>query len=224
MIVKVLRQKPGGKPHYESYAYHGDAHVTVANVLDSLNYNDDLFDIEGKKCDRIVWECSCQQKLCGACGMRINKIPALACGVFIDSLKGGVLTLEPLTKFQVIEDLMVDKSVIFDGLRALSLWLDAPVESAAADTFSLRYDCAKCLKCGLCLEACPNYLAGKRFFGPAMVPEALNVALAGGGNAKEFKRYFSDGCSKSGACQSICPARIPTLSAIAAMYGVISKS
>ena len=113
MIVKIKRQSdPQADAYWQSFTYNGPEHVTVSAILDALNYTDDLFDTEGKPADRIRWECSCMQAVCGGCAMVINGVPALACATYADNVKGKELVLEPLSKFPVIADLIVDRSVI----------------------------------------------------------------------------------------------------------------
>lgn len=216
MIVHIKRQKKDGKPFWQDFIYDGEMHRTVAYVLDYLNYRDDLYDKDGNKADRIQWECSCGQALCGACGMVINKRPALACETFIDKLKlkSDTLVIEPLSKFPVEEDLIVDKSVMFENYKKTELWL---LNAANKDTSrqKLEYECSRCLKCGLCLEVCPNYSKGQEYFGPALVPEAF-VTLCQSGEkniSKSIDRHFGSGCSKSEACIHVCPLHIDILSA-----------
>ena len=85
MIVTIKRQQNAEADSYwQSFRYDGPAHVTVAAVLDALNYTDDLFDVDGNSAKRIRWECSCMQATCGGCAMVINGIPALACNTFAD--------------------------------------------------------------------------------------------------------------------------------------------
>ena len=125
MIVKIKRQKaPGSDSYWQSFTYEGPKHVTVSAVLDALNYTDDLFDIEGKAATRIRWECSCMQAVCGGCAMVINGIPALACATFVDEVKGEVLLLEPLSKFPVVADLIVDRSIIYENLIRAKAYLE----------------------------------------------------------------------------------------------------
>jgi len=221
MIVKVKRTDfPGAEPYWQEFEYAGSGRETVAQIIDELNYRDDLFDVTGKPARRIVWECSCQQAVCGACAMRVNGRPCLACETFIDTEKEPLLTLEPLTKFFVINDLLVDRSIVSENAKAAGLYAEA---SGAPDPkeHSHRYLAAKCLKCGLCLEVCPNYSRGQIFYGAAFANEAYLLRSAAGDRAKEIRseyaKHFAAGCSKSLACQDVCPMNIPTLSSMAKM-------
>lgn len=125
MLVKIKRQSSPDLPAYwQSFTYKGAEHVTVSAVLDHLNYTDDLFDTDGNPAPKIRWECSCLQAICGACAMVINGFPALACSTFIDEIKGDELILEPLSKFPIVADLVVDRSIIYDHLSSVKAYLE----------------------------------------------------------------------------------------------------
>ena len=120
MIVKIKRQHtPDSAPYWQSFSYSGPLHVTISAVLDAINYTDDLFDTEGNPATRVRWECSCLQAVCGGCAMIINGVPALACNTFADEVTKEELVLEPLSKFPVIADLVVDRSIIYENLKLL---------------------------------------------------------------------------------------------------------
>ena len=220
MIVKIKRQdRPDSAPFWQSCVYDGSREVTVAAVLDYLNYNDDLTDTEGHGARRIRWECSCLQKVCGACAMVINRKPGLACAVFLRDLPEEELTLEPLSKFPVIADLQVDRSVIYRNLQRAQMYL-RQYRGGSEKEYPHQYQAAKCLKCGLCLEVCPNYTGGEDFFGALFANEAYLLSSQSEEPRelrREYGRHFAAGCSRSLACESICPAGIPTLASIAKM-------
>lgn len=221
MIVKIKRQSSSDTPCYwQSFEYNGAKHVTVSAILDALNYTDDLFDIEGKPAPRIRWECSCMQSVCGGCAMVINGKPALACATYVDEIKGNELILEPLSKFPVIADLIVDRSIIYDNLVKAKAHLDTIAESNKKH-HKQQYSVAKCLKCGLCLEVCPNYHAGAEFYGAILANESYLIASQSADKnpqiTKEYKKHFGAGCSKALSCQQVCPAGIETLTSILRM-------
>ena len=129
MIVRVKRQKgPNDSPYWQSFEYNGKLDVTVVAVINFINYSNDIKEIDGNKVDRIRWECSCLQKVCGGCAMVINGKPALACDTFLKDLKGDELILEPLSKFPVITDLMVDRSIIDENLSRIEAYLENNTE------------------------------------------------------------------------------------------------
>lgn len=221
MTVKIKRQaSPSEAPYWQSFRYDGPTHVPVSAVLDALNYTDDLFDTEGNPAPRIRWECGCMQAMCGGCAMVINGVPALACETFADSVKGEELVLEPLSKFPVIADLSVDRSVIYEGLNKAKAFLEG---NAKADSrqHGQQYDVAKCLKCGLCLEVCPNYHPGGEFYGALLANESYLITTQSTEKKPQvvdgYKKHFAANCSKALSCQSVCPVGIDTLSSIMKM-------
>lgn len=220
MLVRIKRQKsPGSEPYWQSFTYDGTGHITVSAVLDALNYTDDLFDTEGNPAPKIRWECSCIQAVCGGCAMVINGVPALACSTFIDEIKGKELVLEPLSKFPVVADLVVDRSIIYENLNHARGYLESIAVTKKKDHEHL-YSIAKCLKCGLCLEVCPNYHPGAAFFGAVFANDSYMIASQSDNSqniTKEYKEHFGAGCSKALSCQSVCPAGIETITSIIKM-------
>ena len=221
MIVTIKRQQDAEADSYwQSFRYDGPAHVTVAAVLDALNYTDDLFDVDGNSAKRIRWECSCMQATCGGCAMVINGIPALACNTFADEVKGDALVLEPLSKFPVVADLIVDRSTIYENLIRAQAYLDSHPKSDKRQ-HEQQYSVAKCLKCGLCLEVCPNYHPGGDFFGAVFANESYLIASQSTDKrppiVKSYKTHFGAGCSKALSCQSVCPVGIETITSIMRM-------
>ena len=221
MLVKIKRQNsPDSDWYWQSFTYEGPEHVTVAAVLDALNYTDDLFDTEGNPATKIRWECSCMQAVCGGCAMVINGVPALACSTFADEVGGKDLVLEPLSKFPVVADLVVDRSIIYENLNNAKAYLDG-VAIGEKKHYKHQYSVAKCLKCGLCLEVCPNYHPGGSFFGAVLANESYLISSQSENGAPdvvdEYKKHFGAGCSKALSCQTVCPAGIETITSIMRM-------
>ena len=218
MIVKIKRQDSADTaPFWQSFSYDGPKHVTVSAVLDALNYTDDLFDVDGNPAPRIRWECSCMQAVCGGCAMVINGVPALACATYADEVKADTLVLEPLSKFPVVADLVVDRSIIYEQLIQAQVYLEQAAQSDKRQ-YQHQYSVAKCLKCGLCLEVCPNYQPGGEFYGAVLANESYLVASQAADKVpqviKEYKNHFGAGCSKALSCQHVCPMEIETLTSI----------
>lgn len=222
MRIRIKRQdEPKAAFYWQTFDFVGKGRKTVAGILDELNYRDDLIDENGVPSRRIRWECSCMQKMCGGCAMIINGIPALACGTFVDTTKEELLVLEPLTKFPVISDLITDRSCILEHQKAALLYLGKKSAENKKE-FANRYSAAKCIKCGLCLEVCPNYVGEEgSFYGAVLANEAYLLYTSSENRkkeiAKEYRKHFAAGCSKSLACRDICPMKIPTLSSIGYM-------
>lgn len=219
MKVRVLRQQtPVSEPYWEVFEYDGPEDNSVAGVLEYINYHDDIVNADGKQTTRIGWECSCMQGMCGACAMVINKRPSLACETFVRDLKANEIEIRPLRKFPVIHDLVVDRSSIHDNLKKADIYIGEYQPEADSD-HSHQYAVAKCLKCGLCLEVCPNYVNGQNFFGAAFANDCYQVAsrnrTEGGRIRKIYEEHFGKSCSKSLSCMDVCPMKISMLASMA---------
>lgn len=221
MIITIKRQRDAtSTPYWQSFRCDTNPNMTVSALLDKLNYTDDLYDINGNAAPRIHWECSCLQKMCGACAMVINGIPGLACATFLRNIKEDKLTLEPLSKFPVVADLIVDRSIIENNLHKAQAYLGKYRKPRMKD-FPQLYSVAKCLKCGLCLEVCPNYIKGENFLGAFFANDMYLLSQQSADRndklKKEYAKHFASGCSKSLSCVNVCPMGIDTLASMAKM-------
>ena len=173
-VLHIRRQKAGSNDAYwEDFIYEYKEADTVATALMTLP---------------VVWEHSCLQKRCGACAVVINGIPRLACDTRLSSLKGERVVIEPLRKFPVVEDLLVDRSSMMDKLREMELWLN---DDAVPDGEKMAFEASKCLQCGLCLEVCPNFYVGGKFGGmAAMAPTARLLNKAPEGQQTELSKTY----------------------------------
>lgn len=54
--------------------------------------------------------------------MRISGKAAMACSALVDKLEHSI-RLKPLSRFPVIRDLMVDRSVLFENLKLVKAWV-----------------------------------------------------------------------------------------------------
>ncbi len=165
--VVVLRQDGPGRPSYwerHRVAYEPD--MNVISVLQRIAAN--ARTVEGRPVAPIAWECNCLEEVCGACTMVINRRVRQACTALVDRLleeEPRQIELRPMSKFPVIRDLVVDRSRMFETLKKIRAWL--PVDSyldmgpgprQSQDQQELAYVLSKCMTCGCCLEACPQYV------------------------------------------------------------------
>lgn len=219
ILIRIRRRENAdAKPYWQSFfiRMRGIKFGTVAHALEMLNERIPLLDSEGNKAEPIAWNYGCLQELCGACAMRINGRPRLACTTFLEEAVDpfGVITLEPLTKFPVVRDLAIDRSLLAENLinNGITLQGDAKVESVVDEKL---LDISKCLMCGCCYEVCPNCFPGGTFMGPSAMHNSYRILRQESDQAhlkatkKAAVKKGKGQCSKALSCQEICPIGIP---------------
>ena len=228
--VRIRRQaSPDREPYIDAFRYSGDTHITVLALLEWRNAelaaaaarDDADAGPDAETLRPIVYDCSCEQALCGACAMVINGVPRLACHAFCDEVadQDGLL-IEPLSKFPLVSDLAVDREILFARMRELSVWLEGEAKQPRRNR-QARYEAAQCLQCGCCLEACPTYASGDLYISAAGAVNAMNMLSLNRSSPHkaELRRHYRQDfyriCAKTGACQTVCPADLPVLGLIA---------
>lgn len=213
-IIRVKRAAgPGAHVFWQEFACEGDGSGSVAAALRELNARAPLTDLNGREAPPIRWECGCACGKCGACAMRVNGLPMLACKAFLGPL-GHTVALEPLSKFPLVADLVVDRGVIFEQLKKIHLWLSGKAVMREKG-HELRFQSARCLMCGCCLEICPNFSAEGGFAGALAAVNAYRMFNQESDEprraeaAKRYVKHYYAGCGTSLACRDICPAGIP---------------
>lgn len=197
---------------YRLFDYNGDLNIPITTLLERLDYS-------------IEYSCSCLQGLCGACAMVINSQPKLACKTFLnDELKAkkdGIITIEPLSKFPLVRDLMVDRSILHDVMIECEQWLESEAETQNND-LEFEYEMSMCLMCGCCTEACSNYGIGDFIGTPVAVSSSKLISQEKDSKhlkiiKDSYKEKFYPHCVKTIACEDVCPMNIPTQRAISKM-------
>lgn len=130
-IFHIRRQeRPRSRAYWQDFSYDGQPGDSVAQALMAINEDSPLQDRNGQDTAPIRWQRSCLVRKCGACAMVINGVPSLACSTFLSALSGPVITLEPLSLFPVVADLIVDRSFLYDRLKDWQIWLDQPAAAS----------------------------------------------------------------------------------------------
>lgn len=164
--VRVRRQDgPGKKPYWERHRIKYEREMNVISVLQRIAAQCET--VDGKKVTPVAWDCGCLEEVCGSCTMVINGKVRQSCSALVDRLlidQAAHITLEPMTKFPVVRDLMVDRSRLFSALKKVKAWVpvDSYYDMGPGPRQSRReqersYPRSQCMSCGCCLEACPQY-------------------------------------------------------------------
>jgi succinate dehydrogenase / fumarate reductase iron-sulfur subunit len=187
----------------------------------------------GQSTSSPVWDSGCLEEVCGACTMVINGKVRQSCSALVDKVSpdGSPITLEPMTKFPIVRDLWVDRSRLFEDLKRVKAWVPidgtydlGPGPAVSMDENEKRYPLSRCISCGCCLEACPQYTPVNTFVGAAVISQARLFNEHPTGAALKYERLeaLTDKggvfeCGKSGNCVQVCPKEIPLLESIASI-------
>src|SRR6516225_5978759 len=115
VILRIKRQDtPESKPYWEEFELPFKTGMNVTSSLMDIALNP--VTREGKATTPVVYDSNCLEEVCGSCAMLINGRARMACSALIDKLQQPV-KLEPFSKFPVVRDLSVDRSVLFENLK-----------------------------------------------------------------------------------------------------------
>lgn len=164
--VRVLRQDgPGKESYWELFDIDYEREMNVISVLQKIAAK--ATNADGKKVAPVAWDCGCLEEVCGSCTMVINGRVRQSCSALVDQLLNDnpdEIVLEPMTKFPVIRDLMIDRQRLFRALQRVKAWVPVdsyynmgPGERQPRDDQEQNYPLSQCMSCGCCLEACPQY-------------------------------------------------------------------
>lgn len=230
MQIRIKRQDgPDKPPRWEQFAVPRRPNMNVISCLQYICAYPNQTD--GKDSTPPAYEAGCLEEVCGACTMVINGRVRQACSALVDKLADGneAITLEPMTKFPVVRDLMVDRSRLFNDLKRIKAWvpIDGSYDLGPGPAVPLavqeqRYPLSRCISCGCCLEACPQYTLGNKFVGAAIMSQArlfndhpVGAELKGERLDALMEEGGAHDCAKAGNCVQVCPKDIPLLESIA---------
>src|SRR5712692_7206776 len=121
VIVRVKRQAgPKDAPRWEEFALDWRPSMNVIICLRDIAERPVTRD--GKATTPVSYESNCLEEVCGSCAMVINGKARMACSALVDLLEQPI-RLEPMTKFPVVRDLAVDRSVMFENLKRVKAWI-----------------------------------------------------------------------------------------------------
>jgi len=228
--LKIQRREREGAPAtWETFELPYRRNLNVISALMDVRKNP--VTIEGKQTTPPVWDMSCLEQVCGICTMVVDGRVRQSCSALIDDLLiasgSDTVTLEPMSKFPNVRDLKVDRSKMFDHLKQVHAWIEldgsynlGPGPQMSNEVAQDRYALSRCMTCGCCLEACPQY-GDDKYIGPQAIAQArlFNIHPAGRMDMDERLGGLTgdDGignCGNAQNCVQVCPMNIPLTKAI----------
>jgi succinate dehydrogenase / fumarate reductase iron-sulfur subunit len=230
--LRIRRYDPqsGEAPHWDNHIVDLSP---VQSVLDAILKIKD--DTDGS----IGIRCSCQQAICGSCGVRMNGKPGLACNTHLqeaaqrnwnsDEEDGdAVITVEPMGNMPVIRDLIVDMDAVhWKKIQRVTPWLInqqpvpereyiVPHENMVDVTQTMA-----CIQCGACVSDCLSMEVDPLFIGPAALAKAYR--FVGDPRDAQHSERLNDladdphgiyDCTHCFSCIDACPKGVAPMSQI----------
>jgi succinate dehydrogenase / fumarate reductase iron-sulfur subunit len=168
--------------------------------------------------------------------MLINGRAAMACSALVHKLDKPI-RLAPLSRFPVVRDLAVDRSVLFENLKRVKAWVPldgtyalGPGPRVDPGTQEKMYPLSRCISCCLCLEVCPQVTRPTRFVGAAIINQVRLFNEHPTGKTLKTERLHAmmgDGgiheCAYAENCVQICPKGIPLTTSISIVNGQVMR-
>ncbi|MDX1623966.1 MAG: succinate dehydrogenase iron-sulfur subunit [Gemmatimonadota bacterium] len=236
--LRVRRQDGPERPSYwEAFEIPRYPNMNVVECLMEIRKNP--VDAEGRETTPVAWMGSCLEEVCGICTMLVNGTVRQSCSALVDDFEEPI-TLEPMQKFPVQRDLVVNRERLFDDYRRVEAWVPIdgtyPVGPGPRMDERVRkegYWLSRCISCGCCVDACPQVNPEsdrETFVGAAPISWARLMNMHPTGESLSDERYaalmgpggISD-CAKSMNCVEVCPKEIPLMESIAAMNRQITR-
>jgi succinate dehydrogenase / fumarate reductase iron-sulfur subunit len=235
--LRIRRQDPqsGEAPHWDE---HTVEMPKTQSVLDAI------LQIRDEKDGSIAIRCSCQQAICGSCGVRMNGKPGLACNTHLhEAAQRGhgigwnppqegqgseIIEIEPMGNMPVIRDLIVDMDAVhWKKIRRVTPWLISkqpvpereyivPHENMADITQTMA-----CIQCGACVSDCLSMEVDPGFIGPAALAKSYRFVgdPRDAEHAERLKDLSEDehgiyDCTHCFNCIDACPKGVDPMSQI----------
>ncbi len=232
ITYRVQRFDPekDSQPRMQEYPVSTKRGMTI---LDGLIYIKENLD------STLAFRTSCRMGICGSCGMFINNYPRLACQTQIAELNSPVITIKPLPNSPLIKDLAVDLTPFFKKHKSIKPYIiqqdkieqtnvtreyvQTPEQVEEYEQFSY------CIKCGICVSACPTSASDVQFLGPQALGQCYRYCSDNRdtGSAERLRLAESNHgawrCHLAGACSEACPKGVDPGLAIQLLKNKMAK-
>ena len=240
LTLRVHRYTPASSTDAQEKRWIQDYQLEVAPHVSIL---DCLLRIKRTIDPSLAFRYSCGHGMCGSDAVAINGIPRLLCltkvsvaltDKTVETTEPSTITVAALPAFPVVRDLIADLDPMLTQIRDLKPYLQASgalrtTPSGAINIFEYlqhpeeleAFDqLTNCIACGVCEGACPIYVQGTPFVGPAAAVAAGRFIFdSRDGKTEERLRALDDSagiwpCKGLQLCTQRCPRGINVSGAI----------
>jgi succinate dehydrogenase / fumarate reductase, iron-sulfur subunit len=214
ILFRVQRFDPDTdkKPHLQEFTVPVRRGTTVLEALLFIKENLD---------SSLAFRTSCRMGVCGSCGMLINDYPHLACHTQVEEFHSDRLTIKSLPNMPVVKDLVPALDDLFSKhnsirpyvIRSDDQEMTQPTREYAQtpDQLNEFLQFTYCIKCGLCIAACPTSASDRQFLGPQALAQAYRYCADNRDDGQIERLELLDGdhsvwnCHFAAACSEACP-------------------
>jgi len=214
ITFKVQRYNPekGSPPRLQEFTIPFSRGMTI---LDGLIYIKENLD------STLSFRTSCRMGICGSCGMLVNNYPHLACHTQVEEFHSDTITIKSLPNQPIIKDLVVDLMPMFNVHKSIKPYIirkdTEEVENPTAEFSQLPHEVnaflqfTYCIKCGICISACPTSASDKLFLGPQALAQCYRYCADSRDEGQQERLPVVDAdhgawhCHLAGACSEACP-------------------
>jgi succinate dehydrogenase / fumarate reductase, iron-sulfur subunit len=207
--------------------FYKDTHIV--NLPSNATVLDALLKIKETKDATLSMRYSCRMGICGSCGMVIDGKPSLACQKLVSSSENDI-TVGPMLGHPVLKDLVDDFDDFFEKHKSIMPWMIVKNQNSKFHPKALTKQTpenvekivpfSSCIKCGLCLDACPVVNTNPSFVGPQALAQTHKLIMDSRDEAAGRRLDLVDAangiwaCEFIGACSSVCPKGVDPALAI----------
>ncbi len=213
-------------PAYKRYDLTVSKEEVMLDVLNRIKWEQD---------PTLSYRRSCRHGICGSCGIKVNGRAIVACKENVwqlAELYGEEMVIEPQDTRLAYKDLIIDKSRFWESYRAVTPWLEGPVEEKPQKEHLIEPNYAEqideadhCIQCGSCFYSCPAAAVNEAYLGPAALALAYRFStdVRDKSHANRLRAVNEPGsgiwdCVKCVECSETCPKGVEPLSKIFALH------
>ena len=214
ITFRVRRYDPDKEsaPHWDEYKMHVEDGMTVLEALHELKAQQE---------PTLSYRSSCRMGVCGSCGMFINEMPQLACQTQVLHLGTDVVTVAPLPNYPNVKDLVPNLEPLIEKHAAIKPFIihsnTEELENPTGEYIQTEAEREEfgqfsyCIKCGICLAACPTVATDPLFLGPQALAQAYRYTADNRDCGLQERIAAIDAfhgpyqCHMAGACSQACP-------------------
>jgi succinate dehydrogenase / fumarate reductase iron-sulfur subunit len=218
-------------PYYKNYVMEVSKDELVLDLLNRIKWEHD---------GSFSYRRSCRHGICGACAIKVNGKPVLACkenAMELLDLFNNELVFEPQSKKRAMKDMIIDKKDFWDKHAEVQPYVVADVDprpehetKQSIAEFDSILDADLCIQCGSCHYACPALEVNPDYLGPAALNAAFRFTIDTRDNAGEERLELTSqpgigvwDCVKCFECAEACPKEINPIEKITSLHQMIFK-